>query len=837
MIRVNSKSNPAINSRNVLRSFISKSVEARGKRVLMVVGNRIQGDSRVLKSALSLAAAGQSVLLVGMRPMKSEYDTGMIENIPYVLVNCIEIVAESDADSHRAAMATIGRRILPVASLFDTEVLYTHDYWGLDFGAQICRSLVYKSPIYWVHDTHEYVHGYSGVLPAGRMEYAIAVEANCIGIPDRLVFVNERIRDLLENKYCLQSTRLNVLHNAPRAQVDSTFNARSALGLKDDVPLGIYLGRANKARGLGDVIGCLKAIPDLHIVLMSAAIQDYITGLNEQAQKHGVADRLHVFGYVADNEVADAARSATFGLSPLSRYGNADLALPTKVLEFVHAGLPMVVSDASYQKEFVDEHDLGEVFVSGDVESLVAAVKRLLARQKEIRLNAPWDTLARRYSWETQFSTISKAIFEDLAANSLISRGVFQGPAPSAGQPGVLAGALRALGMPAQSVNVGVTAKFGHHSDIHWPAPNIKNQASLTQWATARFDIFHLHYRPIMNVLGRNGYNPPAFYDFFAIKASGKPLIFQFRGSEIRINEEFRAHNPYAWQEVEDPSRMDDACKKQLRTIVRESADLILVADPEMQTYVPEAKILPRSIDLEKIDAIERRTFERIRVVHAPTRRGVKGTELVLEAIERLRDRGHDFDFVLLENLPHDRLLYELAAADIVIDQLLVGWYGVLSVEAMAFGKAVVAYIREDLATSHPELPLLNANPDSLLEKLDALLQNTVLRESLGMRARLFVEEYHCSKVVAAQARQYYQEVLSDHRSRPISPLLWKMAIESNSKAVASRKRENGNANLSFLSGIYRGMTASYPGQKRWFDPPISKIIPRAVRRLGLKKK
>ena len=53
--------------------------------------------------------------------------------------------------------------------------------------------------------------------------------------------------------------------------------------------------------------------------------------------------------------------------------------------------------------------------------------------------------------------------------------------------------------------------------------------------------------------------------------------------------------------------------------------------------------------------------------------------------------------------------------ADILIDQLLAGWYGGLAVELMALGKPVICYIREDDLKYIPkemrdELPIINAN-------------------------------------------------------------------------------------------------------------------------------
>ena len=101
-------------------------------------------------------------------------------------------------------------------------------------------------------------------------------------------------------------------------------------------------------------------------------------------------------------------------------------------------------------------------------------------------------------------------------------------------------------------------------------------------------------------------------------------------------------------------------------------------------------------------------TAIRVRLIfaHAPSHRGAKGTAFVLAAAEQLRTEGYRFELELIEGLARDKAIERYAACDVVIDQLLAGWYGGLGVEAMALGKPVVAYIREgDLDYLDPALP------------------------------------------------------------------------------------------------------------------------------------
>ncbi|MBK6862628.1 MAG: glycosyltransferase [Ideonella sp.] len=770
---------------DLLQDFLENALHGEvARRIVMIVGNRIVGDSRVLKSAASLAEQGFEIVLIGARALPDDYSCGFVEGIPFVLVNSEELSPAADADGHVEAMQTIGERVCRALASATFSLLYTHDFWGLDIGLSVMQAYACRQPLYWVHDVHEYVKGYEGILPAGRLQYAIDAEARHLGLPDQLVFVNERIGGLLSEQFDLDRSRSLVVHNAPRQQVASDFQLRQRIGLAADVPLGVYLGRATKARGLDVLIPALAEIPTLHFALLSSAVADYLTELRELAVRSGVADRLHVFGYVPDAEVASAAASATFGISPLTRYGNSDLAVPTKVLEFIHAELPMVVSDATFQADFVRQHGLGEVFVSNDADGFVAAVRKVIAGG-----HAPdWQGLREQYSWGRQFGQVVDAIEAQAASPRVASRGVFQGPAPSAGQPGILARALRKAGAPAQSINVAASRGFQFRSDAYWPAPTVLSQASLAMWAARRFDVFHLHYRPIMNVYQGDRYEPAAFQDLSLMRQAGKRILFQFRGSEIRVNARFGAMNPFAWDEAADPSGMSDALKERLLETVRQNADLILVPDPELQTYVPEARILQRAVELDRLPYVGARRRERPRVCHAPTRRAAKGTDMITEAVAALHKEGLEFDFVLLEGLPHYELIAQLAEADVVIDQILIGWYGVLSVEAMALGKAVIAFIRDDLVHEVPPGVLVNANPKSIARQLRGLVTDADRRVELGRAARHYVETYHAAGVVAEKLRSLYQEVAQMPR-RDASMRLFADGLDSALRLMALNKQ------------------------------------------------
>ena len=91
------------------------------------------------------------------------------------------------------------------------------------------------------------------------------------------------------------------------------------------------------------------------------------------------------------------------------------------------------------------------------------------------------------------------------------------------------------------------------------------------------------------------------------------------------------------------------------------------------------------------------------------------------------------------------------------MDQLLVGTYGMLAIECMAYGKPTICYIRDDLTSKFPdELPILNANTSNIRDKLEKLINDFDLRNKLGRASRKYVEKYHDSNMLAEKALQIY---------------------------------------------------------------------------------
>ena len=185
-----------------------------------------------------------------------------------------------------------------------------------------------------------------------------------------------------------------------------------------------------------------------------------------------------------------------------------------------------------------------------------------------------------------------------------------------------------------------------------------------------------------------------------------------------------------------------------------------LVGSHDAIRWVPEAEVIPPGIDVAAIEpAFPATNRTRPVILHAPSSRRRKGTEHVLAACE-----GLDADLVLVEGLHHDEAFQRYRQADIVVDQLNAGWYGLFAIECMALGKPVVTFLHEEAVARSEEafktrVPIVNATGENLRHRLEPLVADAAERRRIGEASRAYVEQVHDLERVADRLLALYSRL------------------------------------------------------------------------------
>jgi glycosyltransferase involved in cell wall biosynthesis len=286
-------------------------------------------------------------------------------------------------------------------------------------------------------------------------------------------------------------------------------------------------------------------------------------------------------------------------------------------------------------------------------------------------------------------------------------------PVNTAGIPWTNVQALRARGIEAQLV---VFNRYKLHPeadiDLHRSGGLVRQQA--TQWRAfaelaRKTDIFHFYFG--LTLL-------PKSVQFPLLRALGKRSVMHFLGSDIRG----RSPGELAWAR---------------------HAGARVVGSYDAIRWVPDAHVIPPGIDVRAIEPVPPTDRERPVVLHAPSSRSRKGTEHVVAVCKEL-----DVELEIVEGLDHREAFERYRNADVIVDQLNAGWYGVFAIEAMALGKPVVTFLHEEAVRKTEEafgveVPLVNATADTLADALEPLVESAEERRRVGRVSRAYVEEVH----------------------------------------------------------------------------------------------
>jgi glycosyltransferase involved in cell wall biosynthesis len=325
---------------------------------------------------------------------------------------------------------------------------------------------------------------------------------------------------------------------------------------------------------------------------------------------------------------------------------------------------------------------------------------------------------------------------------------IVHAPFDVGGQARGLSLAERELGLVSDVV-VFSPQRWGYENDIDLnagltvPVPmRMARRARFLFHALDAYDIFHFNFghtllqvRQLRRVVD----------ELPLLRRRGKTILMTYQGCDARTFDHCHCRRPSC---IPDTTYRRRSAERFLRY-----ADRVFYLNPDLATLLPGARFLPyANVDPHSVTpvppALER---DEVVVAHAPTDRTLKGTEHVIEAVASLRAQGLPVRLELHENLTRRVVLERLRAADIVVDQLIMGWYGGFAVEAMALAKPVISHIREEANPFGERLPVVRGSPAVLAERIRELALDPQRRREIGLACRRFAEEKHDPRRVAYQ--------------------------------------------------------------------------------------
>jgi glycosyltransferase involved in cell wall biosynthesis len=377
----------------------------------MFVINGVVADTRVVKEAASLAAAGREVIVIGLReggqPPETVLQGFTVERVgrdPF----------RREVAGRTRAPGAIGRALEPLRQVSGLLGYFLRAFVrGLRLRADVYHAHdLITLPVAWaaarlrgvpvVYDAHELFTEIGRLGRLSRLVFRWA-ETALIGRADRVVTVNDSIADELARRYHVP--RPTVVMNCPRIEGTVSREAsglRARVGLGPEVPIVLFQGMFMPHRGLENLVRAARRFDRAHLVFMGWG--PLRPQLEAQAAAEGLAGRVHFTDGVPLADLLGFTAGADVGAIPYRNVGlNNYYTSPNKLFEYCAAGVPVAASRFPELVKVVEDFGAGRTFDPESPEDIAAAVNGLLESPEALaRAREGAARAALRYNWENE---------------------------------------------------------------------------------------------------------------------------------------------------------------------------------------------------------------------------------------------------------------------------------------------------------------------------------------------------------------------------------------------------------------------------------------------------
>ncbi|MEU6246336.1 glycosyltransferase [Glycomyces sp. NPDC047010] len=422
--------------------------------------------------------------------------------------------------------------------------------------------------------------------------------------------------------------------------------------------------------------------------------------------------------------------------------------LPPHLALALDAGVPAVLPATPAAERFCEARRVGQTARADDPASVAAAVKQLLADPDRVRHARARARIGSATPWPR------------ISPDDAVRLGL--GPVNSAGQLSALAKAV-AWHYPDTGVEVVALDSrgvFDYPADEHFaPAKLDDPEFQRGRAAQVLGGYTHVLSDWAGPVLGRRS-GRDVLGDLPSLRRAGVRTALLFHGSDVRDPDGHLArHEHSAYRNApEDVLERLRTTAPRNREVARESGLPLFVTTLDLLDDLPEATWVPLTVDVDRWYS-DLPVMERARpvVLHAPSKRWTKGSDEILPVLERL-DAAGKIEFRLVEGLPPKEMRDLVRGADLVVDQIALGCYSTVAVEAMAAGRPALAYLHEATAERMgEEPPVVHATVPTLEEVVVSLCEDRDRARAIGAESLRFARRMHDGRAAAETLRPFLE--------------------------------------------------------------------------------
>jgi glycosyltransferase involved in cell wall biosynthesis len=370
---------------------------SQGKHITVVVSNDLQHDQRVAKVCDTLLEMGFRITLVGrLLPESTSFER------PYE-TRRFRLPFRSGALFY----AALNIRLFFYLLVKRTDIILANDLDTL-LPAFLIARMKRKELVY---DSHEYFTEAEGLTnrPFPKKIW-LAIEGLLFPRLKHVMTVNETIADIYRALYRVP---VHVVRNVPVLRNNSVNVTREELGLPADKRIILLQGAyIDPDRGGLELAHSMEFIEDALLLIIGSGRD--LENIKQTVAERNLQNRVRFISKLPFTDLQRYTAIADVGVSlDKSLHLNYAYSLPNKLFDYIHAGLPVLVSDLPELRRIVDAYKIGMVVNRVEAHAIASALQEMFASgQLEMwRQNA--RNAATELNWQLEQEVI-RSIYEPL---------------------------------------------------------------------------------------------------------------------------------------------------------------------------------------------------------------------------------------------------------------------------------------------------------------------------------------------------------------------------------------------------------------------------------------
>jgi len=231
-----------------------------------------------------------------------------------------------------------------------------------------------------IYDAHEYFTEVPEIQAQPTVKKIWKwIERQSIPLVDHFYTVNTSIANLYQKQY---KTQVKIVRNISDPKQIELKYTKQDLGLPDDQKIVIMQGAGiNVDRGAEEAIDAIQLVEGAILIFVGDG--DVIPKLKGIVSANKLEKKVLFFGKQPYAKLMNYTIHSNLGLSiDKATNLNYQFALPNKLFDYIHAGIPVLASDLIEIKQIVQSYDVGRITKSLDAKIMAEQMKTILFDDK-----------------------------------------------------------------------------------------------------------------------------------------------------------------------------------------------------------------------------------------------------------------------------------------------------------------------------------------------------------------------------------------------------------------------------------------------------------------------